>query len=179
MSNNIRLRFAPSPTGPLHIGGLRTALYNYLISKNLGGDFIIRIEDTDSNRFNKNAEKHIMESLEWCGIFPDESPTIGGPFGPYRQSERKDFYSKMIDDLIDKGDAYYAFDQTNELDELRKASEKSGETFIYNWENRMNFKNSLTLSKDESKSYIDKGDYVIRYKTYLWHFAQITSIMQC
>ena len=166
MSNNIRLRFAPSPTGPLHIGGLRTALYNYLISKNLGGDFIIRIEDTDSNRFNKNAEKHIMESLEWCGIFPDESPTIGGPFGPYRQSERKDFYSKMIDDLIDKGDAYYAFDQTNELDELRKASEKSGETFIYNWENRMNFKNSLTLSKDESKSYIDKGDYVIRYKTY-------------
>ena len=79
MSNNIRLRFAPSPTGPLHIGGLRTALYNYLISKNLGGDFIIRIEDTDSNRFNKNAEKHIMESLEWCGIFPDESPTIGGP----------------------------------------------------------------------------------------------------
>ena len=80
MSNNIRLRFAPSPTGPLHIGGLRTALYNYLISKNLGGDFIIRIEDTDSNRFNKNAEKHIMESLEWCGIIPDESPAIGGPF---------------------------------------------------------------------------------------------------
>ena len=166
MSNNIRLRFAPSPTGPLHIGGLRTALYNYLISKNLGGDFIIRIEDTDSNRFNKNAEKHIMESLEWCGIFADESPIIGGPFGPYRQSERKGFYTKMIDKLIDKGDAYYAFDKTNELDELRKASEKSGNTFIYNWENRMNFKNSLTLSKEESKGYIDKGDYVIRYKTY-------------
>tara|TARA_S200000501_G_C20871432_1_gene764394 strand:+ start:1898 stop:3418 length:1521 start_codon:yes stop_codon:yes gene_type:complete len=166
MSNNIRLRFAPSPTGPLHIGGLRTALYNYLISKNLGGDFIIRIEDTDRNRFNKNAEKHIMDSLEWCGIFPDESPTIGGPLGPYRQSERRDLYTKMIDDLINKGDAYYAFDKTNELNELRKASEKSGNTFIYNWKNRMNFKNSLTLSKEESKSYIDKGDYVIRYKTY-------------
>ena len=93
MSNNIRLRFAPSPTGPLHIGGLRTALYNYIISKNLGGDFIIRIEDTDSNRFNKNAEKHIMESLEWCGIFPDESPTIGGPFGPYKYRNPKKDHS--------------------------------------------------------------------------------------
>ena len=166
MSNNIRLRFAPSPTGPLHIGGLRTALYNFLISRSLGGKFIIRIEDTDRNRFNPKAEKHILDSLDWCGIIPDEGPLNGGNYGPYRQSERKEHYQKRIDELIQNGDAYYAFDKTNELDELRKESEKKGETFIYNWANRTNFKNSLTLNQEVTENLIKKGDYVVRYKTY-------------
>ena len=100
MSDNIRLRFAPSPTGPLHIGGLRTALYNYLISKKSKGKFILRIEDTDLKRYNKKAEKHILDSLKWCGISPDESPEKPGNYGPYRQSERKNIYTKFIDILI-------------------------------------------------------------------------------
>ena len=166
MSNNIRLRFAPSPTGPLHIGGLRTALYNFLISKSLGGKFIIRIEDTDRKRFDQRAEKHILDSLEWCGIIPDEGPLNGGNYGPYRQSERKEIYQKKIKKLIENGDAYYAFDKTDELDKQRKLSEKRGETFIYNWENRSKFKNSFTLSEEETKNLIRSGDYVIRYKTY-------------
>ena len=166
MSNNIRLRFAPSPTGPLHIGGLRTALYNFLISRSLGGKFIIRIEDTDRNRFNPKAEKHILDSLDWCGIIPDEGPLNGGNYGPYRQSERKEHYQKRIDELIQNGDAYYAFDKTNELDELRKESEKKGETFIYNWANRTNFKNSFTLNQEVTENLIKKGNYVVRYKTY-------------
>ena len=166
MSNNIRLRFAPSPTGPLHIGGLRTALYNFLISKSLGGKFIIRIEDTDRNRFDQRAEKHIHDSLDWCGIIPDEGPLNGGDYGPYRQSERKENYLQRIQELIESGDAYYAFDKTDELDDQRKESEKKGETFIYNWENRKNFKNSLTLSEEETKYLIAKGDYVVRYKIY-------------
>ena len=166
MSNNIRLRFAPSPTGPLHIGGLRTALYNFLISKSLGGEFIIRIEDTDRNRFDQRAEKHILDSLDWCGINPDEGPLNGGHYGPYRQSERKENYRQRIQELIESGDAYYAFDKTDELDDQRKESEKKGETFIYNWKNRKNFKNSFTLSEEEIKNLISKGDYVVRYKTY-------------
>ena len=109
MSNNIRLRFAPSPTGPLHIGGLRTALYNFLISRSLGGKFIIRIEDTDRNRFNPQAEKHILESLDWCGIIPDEGPLNGGNYGPYRQSERLKIYKHFANILIKQKNAYYCF----------------------------------------------------------------------
>ena len=131
--SKVRLRFAPSPTGPLHIGGLRTALYNYLIAKRLDGSFILRIEDTDQKRFNKNAEKHILDSLLWCKILPDESPISPGKFGPYRQSERKEIYKNYVDKLIDQGKAYYAFDDVEELNLLRKAHEKKGETFIYNW----------------------------------------------
>ena len=148
MSNKIRLRFAPSPTGPLHIGGLRTALYNYLISKNLKGKFILRIEDTDQSRFNKKAENHIIESLEWVNINPDESPKNPGDFGPYRQSERKNIYNNHIKTLIHSGDAYYAFDEKNELESLRKSCEKKGETFIYNWANRDKLKNSISLNKE-------------------------------
>ena len=160
-----RLRFAPSPTGPLHIGGLRTALYNYLISKNQKGKFILRIEDTDLKRFDKKAEKHIMDCLNWCGIFPDESPMKPGKFGPYRQSERKSIYKKHIKKLIDSGKAYYAFDSVDDLDKLRKEKEKKGETFIYNWENRENFINSLTVNKGENKNYIN-DNYVVRFKSY-------------
>ena len=144
--SKVRLRFAPSPTGPLHIGGLRTALYNYLIAKNLNGSFILRIEDTDQNRFNQNAEKHITESLIWSKIIPDESPENPGKYGPYRQSERKKIYKKYVDILIDEGKAYYAFDKKEELDQLRSQHEKKGETFIYNWQNRDNLRNSISLN---------------------------------
>ena len=166
MSNNIRLRFAPSPTGPLHIGGLRTALYNYLISRKLGGKFILRIEDTDLSRLDKKAIEHIEKSLNWCGIIPDESPKIPGKFGPYFQSQRKDLYRKYVDKLIKKGSAYYAFDKKDELDALRKNSEEEGKTFIYNWLNRDKLKNSLSLSNNDSKNLINKGEYVVRFKSY-------------
>ncbi len=163
---NIRLRFAPSPTGPLHIGGLRTALYNYLIAKNKKGKFILRIEDTDQSRFNKNAESHINESLKWCNIIPDESPENPGKYGPYRQSERADIYKKYVDKLIDTGHAYYAFDDKEELESHRKKSEKEGKTFIYNWENRHDFKNSIHLGSDEKEKLIQQNNYVIRFKSY-------------
>ena len=166
MSNNIRLRFAPSPTGPLHIGGLRTALYNYLISRKLGGKFILRIEDTDLSRLDKKAIEHIENSLNWCGIIPDESPKIPGKFGPYFQSQRKDLYRKYVDKLIKKGSAYYAFDKKDELNVLRKNKEKEGKTFIYNWFNRDKLKNSLSLSNNDSKTLINKGEYVVRFKSY-------------
>lgn len=161
-----RLRFAPSPTGPLHIGGVRTALYNYLISKKEKGKFVLRIEDTDQKRFNKDAEKHIYESLEWCGILPDESPYSPGAYGPYRQSERKELYKKYVNQLIENNTAYYAFDSTESLNKERKESEKKGETFIYNWKNRERFKNSLSLDADTTKKYVEENKYVIRFKSY-------------
>tara|TARA_B100000029_G_scaffold511906_1_gene607148 strand:- start:563 stop:2101 length:1539 start_codon:yes stop_codon:yes gene_type:complete len=164
--SKVRLRFAPSPTGPLHIGGLRTALYNYLIAKNLNGSFILRIEDTDQNRFNQNAEKHITESLIWSKIIPDESPENPGKYGPYRQSERKKIYKKYVDILIDEGKAYYAFDKKEELDQLRSQHEKKGETFIYNWQNRDNLRNSISLNSEETKKELDKGNYVVRFNSF-------------
>ena len=163
---DIRLRFAPSPTGPLHIGGLRTALYNYLLAKSKKGKFILRIEDTDQSRFNKNAEFHINESLKWCNIVPDESPEKPGKYGPYRQSERKNIYKKFVSKLIESGHAYYAFDDKEELDLNRKRYEKQGKTFIYNWENRNNFKNSLALNPTETENLIKEDKYVIRYMSY-------------
>ncbi|MCK4751176.1 MAG: glutamate--tRNA ligase, partial [Bacteroidales bacterium] len=131
MSQDIRVRFAPSPTGPLHIGGLRTALFNYLFARKQDGVFILRIEDTDQTRFVQGAEDYIIESLEWCGLVPDEGPRQGGGFGPYRQSERKDRYMKYALGLIKTGHAYYAFDTPEELDNLRKEHEAKGETFVY------------------------------------------------
>ena len=163
---DIRLRFAPSPTGPLHIGGLRTALYNYLLAKSKKGKFILRIEDTDQSRFNKNAEFHINESLNWCNIVPDESPEKPGKYGPYRQSERKNIYKKFVNKLIESGHAYYAFDDKEDLDLNRKRHEKQGKIFVYNWENRNDFKNSLTLNPSETKNLIKENKYVIRYKSY-------------
>ena len=161
----IRVRFAPSPTGPLHIGGVRTALYNYLFAKKNGGTFILRIEDTDQARFVEGAEEYIMESLEWCGIIVDEGIREGGKYGPYRQSDRKEIYRQYADTLINKGDAYYAFDSTEDLDTLRRESEKTGKTFIYNAEVRKKLINSISLSEDEWRSKLEKDEpYVIRYK---------------
>jgi glutamyl-tRNA synthetase len=128
----VRVRFAPSPTGPLHIGGVRTALYNFLFARKHGGTFILRIEDTDQGRLVEGAEEYIMESLAWCGIQVDEGIREGGNYGPYRQSDRKAIYRQYADMLIEKGDAYYAFDSADDLEALRLEKEKAGETFIYN-----------------------------------------------
>lgn len=166
MAQKIRVRFAPSPTGPLHIGGLRTALFNYLFAKKNGGDFILRIEDTDQNRFVEGAEDYIIASLNWCNIPFDEGPGKDGGFGPYRQSERKHLYKKYAEDLIANGKAYYAFDTPDSLDSHRKAHEAAGKTFIYNWHNRLKLENSLTISEEELKEKLDSGqDYVIRFLT--------------
>ena len=161
----VRVRFAPSPTGPLHIGGVRTALYNYLFARKNGGVFILRIEDTDQARFVEGAEEYIMESLAWCGIIVDEGIREGGKYGPYRQSDRKSIYRQYADILVNKGDAYYAFDTPGELDSQRKESEKKGETFIYNAAVRGKLKNSLSLKESEWKDKLSSGEhYVIRYR---------------
>ncbi|WP_309614223.1 glutamate--tRNA ligase [Flavobacterium sp.] len=165
MSRPVRVRFAPSPTGPLHIGGVRTALFNYLFAKKHNGVFYLRIEDTDQNRFVPGAEQYIFEALEWLGISPSETVGKNEKFGPYRQSERKELYKQYADQLINSGWAYYAFDTADALDELRRETEANGKTFIYNWEIREKLSNSFTLSKEEVKRRIENGDdYVIRFK---------------
>ncbi|MCB0425069.1 MAG: glutamate--tRNA ligase [Mangrovimonas sp.] len=164
MSQQVRVRFAPSPTGPLHIGGVRTALFNYLFAKKHNGTFILRIEDTDQNRYVEGAEAYIIEALNWCGIPFDEGPGKNEKFGPYRQSERKALYKQYADELITKGKAYYAFDTAEELDSHRKDHEEKGKTFIYNWHNRLKLKNSLSLSKEEVEKRLASGeDYVVRF----------------
>jgi glutamyl-tRNA synthetase len=166
MSKQVRVRFAPSPTGPLHIGGVRTALYNYLFAKKNNGVFFLRIEDTDQNRFVPGAEEYILEALEWLGISPDETIGKNEKFGPYKQSERKHLYKEYADLLINSGDAYYAFDSAEALDSHRKQHEEQGKTFIYNWHNREKLDTSLIISKEETAKRIDAGeDYVIRFKT--------------
>jgi glutamyl-tRNA synthetase len=165
MSSKTRLRFAPSPTGPLHIGGLRTALFNFLLAKKMNGSLILRVEDTDLKRKVEGSQKFIEDSLEWAGIECDESPKNPGKYGPYNQSERKEIYSKYIDILIEKGAAYYAFDTKEKLDFHRKNHEEKGKTFIYNAHNRLKLKNSLTLGKEETKELIKEGEYVVRFKT--------------
>jgi len=161
----VRVRFAPSPTGPLHMGGVRTALFNYLFAKKHGGDFLLRIEDTDQTRFVPGAEEYIMESLEWCGIKVDEGIKEGGEFGPYRQSERKEIYKEFADKLIESGNAYYAFDTAEELDIFRKKAEENKETFTYNTATRGELNNSLVLSKEEVAVKINSGEpFVIRFK---------------
>lgn len=166
MAKQVRVRFAPSPTGPLHIGGVRTALFNYLFAKKHNGVFYIRIEDTDQNRFVPGAEAYILEALEWLGISPDETIGKNEKFGPYRQSERKELYKQYADQLIESGWAYYAFDTAEELDELRKVAEAEGKTFIYNHTNREQLSTSLKLSKEEVDNKIANGEaYVIRFKT--------------
>jgi glutamyl-tRNA synthetase len=161
----VRVRFAPSPTGPLHIGGVRTALYNYLFAKKNNGIFILRIEDTDQARFVEGAEEYIMNSLKWCGIIVNEGITEGGDYGPYRQSDRKAIYRQYADLLVEKGDAYFAFDTPENLESERKLSEKEGNTFIYNASTRDKLSNSLSLTEREWKDKISRGEpYVIRYK---------------
>jgi glutamyl-tRNA synthetase len=166
MNQKIRVRFAPSPTGPLHIGGVRTALFNYLFAKKHGGQFILRIEDTDQNRYVDGAEQYIVDALNWCGIPFDEGPGKEGPFGPYRQSERKHLYKKFADQLLQSGKAYYAFDTNDKLDYHRKNHEEKGKTFIYNWHNRLKLDNSLSLSAQDTKKRLSAGkEYVIRFLT--------------
>lgn len=161
----VRVRFAPSPTGPLHIGGVRTALYNYLFARKHGGKFILRIEDTDQGRFVPGAEQYIIESLTWSGITFDEGVHIGGPYMPYRQSDRKEIYHQYALQLLENGTAYYAFDTPEELDALRKEYETRKETFQYGPQTRMKLKNSLTLPLNEVKALLDSGvHYVIRVK---------------
>ena len=166
MSKQVRVRFAPSPTGPLHIGGVRTALFNYLFAKKHGGTFFLRIEDTDQNRFVAGAEDYIMEALDWLGIAPEETIGKNEQFGPYRQSERKHIYATYADQLIKNGWAYYAFDTTEALDQARKIAEEKGNTFIYNHTNRETLDTSLALTTEQTASRIAAGDaYVIRFKT--------------
>ena len=175
MERRTRVRFAPSPTGPLHMGGVRTALYNYLYAKQNGGDFIIRIEDTDSHRFVPGAEKYIIEALNWCGIHPDEGVDENGnvvevasekhPHAPYRQSQRKGIYRSYADQLIANGYAYYAFDTAEELEAKRTAAESAGGTFIYNQKTRMELRNSLTLPEDEVRNLLETTDtWTIRFR---------------
>ena len=164
MANSVRVRFAPSPTGPLHIGGVRTALYNYLYARKHNGKFVLRIEDTDQKRSVDRAEEYIQSCLAWLGIEPDESPTRPGNFGPYRQSERRDVYQKYILELVKSGLAYYAFDTAQSLEKHRKNHEKNGKTFIYNWHNRMKLNNSLVLGEKKTKEKLDdEHPYVVRF----------------
>lgn len=162
---SVRVRFAPSPTGPLHIGGVRTALYNYLFARKHGGSFILRIEDTDQARFVPGAEEYIIESLNWCGIHFDEGVQNGGPYGPYRQSDRKNLYMPYAEQLIEKGYAYYAFDTPEALEQKREEAKIKKETFQYDSKTRLNLVNSITLSPEDVKSRLDNGEaYVIRIK---------------
>ncbi len=166
MSKRVRVRFAPSPTGPLHIGGVRTALFNYLFAKKHGGDFLLRIEDTDQTRYVAGAEQYIVEALDWLNISFDEGPGKEGLCGPYRQSERKSLYRKYADQLVAEGKAYFAFDTAEDLAGARKEAESKGETFIYNWHNRQALKNSLALSPDAvEKLMAEEAPYVIRFKS--------------
>ena len=165
MERKVRVRFAPSPTGPLHMGGVRTALYNYLFAKKNGGDFILRIEDTDSHRFVPGAEDYIMESLAWCGIAIDEGVREGGPHAPYRQSERREIYLQYALQLIDSGHAYYAFDTPEELAAIRSAAEAEGKTFAYDFRVREKLATSLALSPEEVRRRIDAGEqWVVRFR---------------
>ena len=166
MSKQVRVRFAPSPTGALHIGGVRTALFNYLFAKKNNGVFYLRVEDTDQTRFVPGAEAYIMEALEWLGISPDETVGKNEKFGPYRQSERKELYQQYADQLINSGWAYYAFDTPEALTNLRKEQEAEGKTFIYNHTNREKLDTSLVISEEEVSKRIANGEhYVIRFKT--------------
>ena len=175
MERRTRVRFAPSPTGPLHMGGVRTALYNYLYAKQKGGDFIIRIEDTDSQRFVPGAEAYIIEALNWCGIIPDEGVDENGkvvevasdkhPHAPYRQSQRKPIHRKYAEELVQKGYAYYAFDTAEELGKIRAEMEANKQTFIYNYSTRGSLRNSLSLPAEEVARLLEeRSDWTIRFK---------------
>ena len=162
----MRVRFAPSPTGALHIGGVRTALYNYLLAKQQGGTFILRIEDTDQTRYVEGAEAYIVEALQWCGLTPDEGPGFGGDYGPYRQSERKGLYGKYAQQLLDAGHAYYAFDTPEELDARREAEKAKGNHgFRYDASTRDSMRNSISLGDDETARLLnEKVPYTVRLR---------------
>ncbi len=165
MERKVRVRFAPSPTGALHLGGVRTALFNYLFAHRNNGCFILRIEDTDQSRYVPGAEEYIIESLKWCGLTIDEGVGVGGPYGPYRQSERKDLYKQYALQLVESGNAYYSFDSAAELEQERTKCEAKGETFIYNAKSRSKLRNSISMPPEEVKKAIKSGNpYVIRFK---------------
>lgn len=175
----VRVRFAPSPTGPLHLGGVRTALYDYLFAKHHGGYFILRIEDTDTQRYVPGAEEYLYQSLEWLGIIPDESPKIGGPYGPYRQSDRRSIYDQYTEQILRSNYAYMAFDTAEELNTIRKNYEAQGKTFAYNYQTRKNLKNSLALSKEEvDKLLADGTPYVIRFKMPIDRSLELNDIVR-
>lgn len=179
MTKPVRVRFAPSPTGPLHIGGVRTALFNYLFAKKHQGIFYIRIEDTDQTRFVPGAEAYIFEALEWLGIAPDETIGKNEKFGPYKQSERKAIYQSYIHELIEKDWAYYAFDSAETLDNLRKNAESDGKTFIYNHTVREQLDNSIRLSKEKTQQRIANGEaYVVRFKTPVNQILEIHDLIR-
>jgi glutamyl-tRNA synthetase len=179
MSKPVRVRFAPSPTGPLHIGGVRTALFNYLFAKKHNGVFYLRVEDTDQTRFVPGAEAYIMEALEWLGIAPDETVGKNEKFGPYRQSDRKAIYKQYADELINSGWAYYAFDTAEKLDELRKTAEANSQTFIYNHSVRETLDNSLTVSSEETQKRIANSEaYVVRFKTPVNEILELKDIIR-
>jgi glutamyl-tRNA synthetase len=182
MLNNkrVRVRFAPSPTGGLHLGGMRTVLFNYLFAKQNGGDFILRIEDTDQSRFVPGAEEYILECLNWCGLHPDESPVQSGSYGPYRQSERKHLYKQYAEQLVKDGLAYYAFDTPEELEEMRsKFKTEQNPSPQYDHAIREKMKNSLTLGEDEVKRFLDEGvPHVIRVKMPLNEDVQFTDMIR-
>ncbi len=166
MANKVRVRFAPSPTGGLHLGGVRTVLFNYLYAKKYHGDFIVRVEDTDQTRWVDGAEKYIFDCLDWCGLVPDESVLHGGPYAPYRQSERKPSYRQYAEQLIQQGNAYYAFDTAAELEAMREKLKTAGSNSLqYDHHIRMSMNNSLRLLPEETNALIDSGTpYVIRIK---------------
>ncbi|HFK5553077.1 TPA: glutamate--tRNA ligase [Elizabethkingia anophelis] len=175
----VRVRFAPSPTGPLHLGGVRTALYDYLFAKHNGGDFILRIEDTDTQRYVPGSEEYIMEALEWIGMVPDESPKHGGPYAPYRQSERRDIYDRYTEQILKTDYAYLAFDTSEELDQIRAEFEARGDVFAYNYETRNRLRNSISLPEEEVKKLLEeKTPYVIRFKMPLDRIINLNDIIR-
>ena len=189
MERRTRVRFAPSPTGPLHMGGVRTALYNYLYAKQKGGDFIIRIEDTDSHRFVPGAEAYIIEALRWCGIIPDEGVDAEGkvvevasdkhPHAPYRQSQRRPIYRRYAEQLVNAGWAYYAFDSADELSVKRAEAEASGQTFMYNAASRGSLRNSLTLPSDEVERLLaETTDWTVRFKMPVNRVVQMDDLIR-
>ena len=179
MSKPVRVRFAPSPTGALHIGGVRTALFNYLFAKKHNGTFFLRIEDTDKARYVEGAEAYILQSLEWLGISPSETIGKNEKFGPYRQSERQEIYKKHIDWLVKSGHAYYAFDTAEELNLLRQSNEAEGKTFIYNHQNRNVLHTSIRIGDTETKELIAaSNDYVVRFKTPTNRTLSLTDIIR-
>lgn len=178
--SEVRVRFAPSPTGALHIGGVRTALYNYLLARKYNGKMILRIEDTDQNRYVPGAEEYIKDALQWVGIEIDEGPNMGGPHAPYRQSERKDIYQKYAQQLLKEGHAYYAFDSSDELEEMRnRLKTQKGSNPQYDSSTRMDMKNSLTLSKEVVDEKIKNGDpYVIRLKVPASEIVELNDLIR-
>ena len=178
--SKVRVRFAPSPTGGLHLGGVRTVLFNYLFAKKHGGDFIVRIEDTDQTRYVEGAEQYIFECLKWCGLEPDESVLHGGEFTPYRQSERKEMYRQYAEQLIKDGHAYYAFDTTEELEKMREELKAKGShSLMYDHHVRMGMNNSLRLLPAETQALLDAGTpYVIRIKIPANEFVSFTDLIR-